>query len=205
MSSSRITYEELIAYAAGELPPDAQARVAAHVQNDPDAARTVALFRRVVDVARADDSVAPPPATMQAAQALFREQQARRQTNWLANLKRLVADLVADTRLQTARVGLRGGPATYQLSYESDLADVDLEIERPPTPTQPWRLRGHVSPHGVQRAEAVALTACGTFEPLTLAEPDEHGTFALTTASGRFDVFVSLREAVLVLPAVEVE
>lgn len=64
---TRPSDETLMAFADGALPPDEHARVAALIDNDPEARATVELYRRSSSMVRGayDDALrAPPPATI---------------------------------------------------------------------------------------------------------------------------------------------
>lgn len=200
------TYEQLLAYAAGGLSPAEAALIAAYLAQHAQAAETVRLYQLAHGTLRADDTVSPPDATLAAAQALFREQQARRpQVSWLAGLRQVVAGLVFDSRQQVALAGLRGQHAGYQLTFESDLADVDLEVTPTDGPTAPRSVRGQIAPHADVRVTHVTLTASDSGETRASAEADEGGMFNLTIAPGRFDLYVAVDGSVLVLSDVEIE
>lgn len=201
MPTQPITYEQLVAYAAGELEPALIPMVESHVAIDPEAAETVRLYRQVRATGRTDDSIAPPTATLEAAKALMAERLARRpRVGLLESLKRIVAELAFDSRPRLAVAGLRGATESYQLSFECPAATVDLEVERFVDGGQVrFRLMGQVTPTSDAAVGTVALSAPGAFEPIATTDADERGVFSMTTQPGRFDVLVMVDDAVIVL------
>lgn len=200
------TYEQLLAYAAGDLSPAEADQIAAYLARHPQAAETVRLYRLTRGTLQADDTVRPPEATLAASRALFREQQARRpQVSWLAGLRQVVAALVFDSREQVALAGLRGRHDGYQLTFESDLADVDLEVTPTDGPQAPRSVRGQVAPHADVQVTHVTLTAPDSGEARASAEADESGMFNFIIAPGHFDLYVAVNGSVLVLSDVEIE
>ncbi len=205
MAKHRIPYERLLAYAAGELSGNEAAEVQAALASDSELAATVERLCTVIPLMRTDDSQDAPPETITAAKALFRAPRGLERPSWLEQLRRIVGALTFDSRPQVALAGLRGRSDTYQLTYESAPADVELEVAVDSTDRAHRCVRGQVSAHGEVGADAVALTAAGTLKPLALAIPDAHGVFRLVIPPGRFDLFVSLRESMVVLSNVEIE
>jgi hypothetical protein len=139
---------------------------------------------------------------------LFRERAVRArasQSGWLAELKRIVAALVFDSRAQAALPGVRGRAEAYQLSFESDLADVDLEISPPESPAAARTIRGQVAPRTADRPGAAALVPAGTPQPVATVEPDAHGMFTVLAEPGHYELLIRLGDRLLVLPHVLVE
>lgn len=202
MSNSRLTFELLLAYAAGELTPGQAAEVAAKLAADPEAARRAAQIRATIEALRTDDTQPAPPATRAAAVQLFRPRgPVASAPGLIANLRRIVADLVFDSRAQPALAGLRGAGRSYQLSYTSEPADVDLDVT---AEAEQRQVRGQVSVTGAARAIEVRWTRAGSEQPLPGVTPDEHGAFAFRTPPGNFELQVRVGEDVVVLANLEI-
>lgn len=207
MSRQSFSYEQLAAFAAGELSVAEVSAIREYLAADAAAASTVARLQLLLTTLRTDDSQAPPADMLERAKALFRERkQVLPGESWFDAIKQVVAELVYDSRPRLALAGVRGGSGSYQLSFESDLADIDLDVEPLGEPdADQRRLIGQVSPRSDEAATKVVLARPGTTAPVHIVEPDESGMFKLTTERGKFDVLVSLPEGLVVLPAVEIQ
>lgn len=206
MNDKRLSYEELVAYAAGELDPARSAEVAALLAGDVSARRVITRLEALLALARADDSTEPPQNVAEQARALFREraQPTPAGTDWLTALRRIAAELVFDSRPRAALAGLRGATANYQLAFESELADVDLEV-RSGEGTAPRVVQGQVSVRGELPVKALAFAPAGSLEPTAHSSPDKHGMFKTELEPGKYDVFVSIQDTVVVLSDVVIE
>lgn len=198
-------FDELVAYAAGRLLDDAAGRVAALIQADPSAAAVVARYRKIVETARNDDSVPVPTALLEQAKQLFRERRVPTQQTegLLAALVRVVAELVFDGRRQPALAGLRGGRTGYQLSYESEMADIDLEITH--SGEKSCRVMGQISPREQVAIQAITLTPAAETRTVASGTPDDSGVFELTVAPGTYDIQIRLPGSIVVLQEIEIE
>lgn len=204
MHDAKVTYEQLIQFAAGELSGAEQQRVAAFVQNSPQAAATVAAFRHAAEALRTDASVAPPAETLARAKQLFATRpQPAAAPSWLERAQRLLASLVFDSRPQAALAGVRGAGSGFQLAFESTVADVDLSAE--PSADDTWRLMGQVTPRSGVGVVELVITLHGTLAPIRTVSTDEHGVFTLEIPPGNFDVFVAVQNTVVVLQNVDLE
>ncbi len=210
MAFSNSTYDRLVAFAAGELSGTAAAEVEAIAARDPEAAAVIRRFRLAVETGRRDDSVAPPADVLSRARALFASRPAPARAGLLDALRRIIAELVYDSRLQPALAGVRGVGRSRQLSFESELADIDVEIE-PLTGESPERLRvsGQIARRGGAPAAGAAplgisLAAPGSLEALSSATADPRGMFSMNAIPGRYDLLITVDDAVLVLPGVTV-
>ena len=204
MKGQPIAYETLLAYAAGELAEAEAAPVAARLAVEPEAAATVALYRAVRDTVANDDSVAPPAAFLARAKGIF-PRRPREATGPLAALRRVVATLSFDSRSGLALAGYRGGAAAgYQLAYESDAGDVDLQLEPGAAPAAPWRLLGQVGVDDETPGIRVVLAPVGAAAPAAETEADPHGVFSAQVMPGTYEMTVTLPTAVMVVPELEV-
>jgi len=207
MYTRPITDQDLMAYAAGEIEGEAARRVETRLDSDPAAARRVALYRLTADTLAGDDSVAPPPATVARAKAIFNRRPVTPRPSLIERLEAVVAQLVFDSRLQPLAVRASDASRRFQLAFEADAAEVDLQGEFLPG-AEPagdrWRLMGQVSAASSAANVEVVLTRAG--EPTTAAEThaDPGGVFAVNVSPGRYDIRVHLPAGLIVLPDVEV-
>ncbi len=193
-------YEQLIAYAAGELAGEAVGAVEQAARNDADAAATVSRFRAVADAVRTDRTEAPPAESLAAARALFRPVSS---PSLLDRVRRVIAELVYDSRRQPALVGVRGAEQGYQLCFESEFADVDLQVE-PVAGAATRRVTGQITPRGPARAATVVFSIGGEGAAVRTAAADDGGLFSVEMTAGSFELTITTADGVLVLPGVEV-
>lgn len=202
MRNHPIPYERLIAYAAGDLDGSAAAAVAAHLTVCAECAATVARFQAVGTTFRSDDSEAPPTATLARAKGLFARRRPTPDAEWL---QRVIARLTFDSRSALALSGARGVGGGYQLSFESRVADVDLELEPPEEPAAGrWQVLGQVVAHEDVPVRMVGLAPLEGTSPILQTDADASGFFTLYASPGRYDLLVSLPTALLVLPDIEI-
>jgi anti-sigma factor RsiW len=201
MPKKKVTTEMLIAYAAGELDADATARVQAVIADSPADAARLARIRATLATMRGDDSVAPSREALILAKAIFRHGQDARRTHWWQRLEQVVATLVHDSRAQPALAGYRGVGDAVQLSYESELADIDLELS--PSGTQEhaaWTVMGQVSARPPAAIVSVVLVSRSQGGAQIEIEPDEHGLFTLRADAEEYDLFIRIADKVIALP-----
>jgi anti-sigma factor RsiW len=203
MAKDDITYEMLIAYAAGELPADAVARVEAHLARFPDDAVALERIQATIQAMRADDSVDPPAKTLARAKAIFQPMERPARPSWLDRLERVVADLVFDSRTQPALAGVRGAGEAIQLAYASAVAEIDLEL-LPGAGEDPhqWTLMGQISVPTPASNMEVALVSQTEGELYAQTQPDAHGVFKLQLGPGVYDVVIRIERRTVVLPAI---
>ncbi len=211
MSNAKIKYRQLIAYAAGELPAEEAAEVQAYLAANPSAAEPVALYGQA-RAALQDDQGADPPADVVAkAKRIFAGAQSDPALGWLARLEQFIAELVFDSRAEPALAGYRGAAMTFQLSFECELASVDLEAEPlvdgnavGPDESQ-WRIMGQVDLRQPDSLIELALVEQGTGAKVADTVADEHGMFALEVKAGRYDLLLRVGDKVVVLRNIEIQ
>jgi anti-sigma factor RsiW len=210
-----IRYEDLIAFAAGELDADRAARLEAELASDPGARRTVDAFRRVAAIAASDNSVAPSADAVLRAKAVFDAAALRagRPAGWWVALERVVAALCFDSRVQPVAVRYADAGARIQLAFESDRAEIDLQAER--LAAEPgagaiapaasgaarWRLTGQIAGERLGSCRVVLLDADGAAVDETMT--DERGMFIFDVESGRYELGFAVDGGLLVAPALE--
>ncbi len=211
MSSAKVNYEQLIAYAAGELSPEQAAQVQAYLRANPRAGDPIALYKQAQAAVQTDQSAAPPAELVAKAKAIFATSPSELAATWLDHLQQLIADLVFDSRAQPALAGYRGPATTFQLSFECDAANIDLEAEPivgvGATPSEPaqWRIMGQVDWQGASSPAQIAMVDPGTENRVAEAIADEHGMFNLEAPAGRYDVLVQVDDKVVVLRNIEIQ
>lgn len=210
MTEPRITDEQLLAFAAGELSGFQAARVEEYLHSNAEAAATVALYRLVQQRYAEDDSVAPSTSAIARVRAIFARhavQSAR--TNWLQAVDRLIAKLIFDSRLHTAAVRYADTGQRINLTYQAESAEIDVQAERQ-TPvgdgdhSERWQLLGQVSPPPASGKAKIALAVQGAALPIAEVQADDRGAFALQAMPGRYDLYVQLDERVVVIPNLDI-
>lgn len=201
-----VAYEQLIAFAAGELADRRAADVADHLKTCRSCAGTVARYRSVASTVAADRA-APSAAAVARAKAIF-PRRSGTATAPLAVLRRVVADLAYDSRGGFALAGVRSGGGatadTHRLVYESEAGDLDLQLEPPGAADGRWRVLGQVDLNGDVPDLRVLLTAPGSDEPLAAVDADAQGIFDLSVRPGTYELRVVLPSSVLVVADLDV-
>jgi hypothetical protein len=156
MSEMEFTFEQLIAYAAGTLPGNLVASMEHYVASNPEAARSVVLYRLAQSRLASDDSIQPPSTVIEKAKNLFVTFASQRESTlgWLDAInQRVFAHLVFDSRVQAAAVRGAATADHVQLSYETESGSIDLEAHRVAdqgaaqtrTNSSLWRIMGQAS------------------------------------------------------------
>jgi hypothetical protein len=209
----KITTDQLLAYADGELDPAAAEHVEAHVQSDPEASATVERYQRMRALTAADDSIAPPAEVVERARAIFQPRtRLERAGEWLRSLEETIASLVYDSRLQPAAVRYADASQRFQLTYEVDEVEVDLQFDRAslgPAPRgdageQGWRVMGQVTSESSGSRQPVAIRRTDG-EIVAETEIDERDMFAAELTPGRYDVLIGQGERAIRLSDIELE
>lgn len=188
MAQPAVTYEQLIAFAAGALTgPDAQA-VERYVSRNADAAATVARFRLVQERVASDDSVEPSPQALARAHRIFSEHRSQPEgLGWLDAVDRFIARLIFDSRVTPMAVRSSALEQRINLTFELAEGELDLQAETVGDVETPrWRLMGQVSNAGLLRE--VALAKAGSTALIAHACADEHGAFEIEAPAGRYDL-----------------
>ncbi len=206
MKQENVTFEQLVAYASGELTGCEASTVEAYLAVLPAVARTTQRLQEVIQRLRADDTVPATPGAVRRALNLLQTPDEAPTQDWLAPL-RLFAKLVFDSRAQLAMAGYRGSAAGYQLAFESEPARVDLQIlPQDRAVGDRWRVRGQVTVRDGAELGAVTLLAQHTDTPVATAVPDQAGRFKLDSPAGVFDLRIDLDQGTrsVVAPRLEV-
>jgi anti-sigma factor RsiW len=192
MRQENVTFEQVVAYASGELTGREASTVMAYLAVLPEAARTAQRLQEVIQRLRDDDTVPGSAVAVRRALALLQSRDDVPTPDWLAPI-RLFATLVFDSRAQFAMAGYRGSAASYQLAFESEPARVDLQIlPQDGTVGDRWRVRGQVTVRDDAEVDAVTLVAEHTDTALATAVPDQAGRFKMDSVAGVFDLRIDL-------------
>ncbi len=194
MRQENITFEQLVAYASGELTGREDSMVEAYLAVLPAVARSTQRLGEVIQRLRADDTAPATPAAVRRALNLLQPLDEVPTPDWRAPI-RLFAKLVFDSRSQLAMAGYRGSAASYQLAFESGPARVDLQIlPQDRGVGERWRVRGQVTVRDGAELGAVTLVAEHTDTAVATAVPDQAGRFKLDSPAGVFDLRIDLDE-----------
>ena len=204
MAPRDIRFETLLALALRELDAAERAQVEQAVAQDPSLARTLRQIESILHIFATDDSVEPPAAVIERAKAIYRAPQTSEAPGWLAAARELIARLVFDSRLTTAVAGFRGSDDAFQLSYESELGEVDLQCE----PTldahrHAWRIMGQVTPNENLTVRRVLVVPQGAQTPVAEAPVDADGLFTVQADPGSYTLYVEIDGQVMTLPGIE--
>ena len=204
MASGNIRFETLLALALGELNASQQAEVEQALAENPALRRTLDQIRAILHVFATDDSVEPPETVVQRLKALYRAPQQAEAPGWLAAARELLARLVFDSRIAPAVAGFRGGDDAFQLSYESEAGEVDLECE-PTLDAQrhAWRIMGQVTPRGPQPVRRVLVVPQGSAQPVAEVPVDADGVFTVQADPGAYTLYIEIDGQVITLPGIE--
>jgi anti-sigma factor RsiW len=202
--SRSVTYQDLLAYAAGELSGEEAARVHKHLRTAPAGAETVRLYQTARHSLATDDSVAPPEAVATRAKSLFDRSRVAAAESLLDRAGAIVASLLFDSRLQPAAVRATTSSNRIQLAYEASAVDIDLVAEPAAeagngAAATTWRLMGQAATEDGCDGTTVALIPAGATQPLMKTQTDEHGAFVFSDVpSGRYQLHLQLEMTILV-------
>lgn len=180
------TPEQLAALALGDqVDPTLAAKA-----GEPAVAAEVARLSAILNVMKNDDTCVPPVEVVRALRERLR--QGSVVESWLQSLRKVVLELVFDSRRQMGVMGFRGGAlggeSTVTLAYsvsEGEELSVDLQIEPAggaPGGSAPhaWKIRGQIDPvpGGAPAAEVM----------LVENESEVVIASAVSEGGGRFDL-----------------
>jgi hypothetical protein len=214
MTRSNPNFEQLLAFAAGELPSQEAAQVEAQLAMSSERAATVARLRATLAAMHAERGEAPSAAAVARALAIFKPA-ADRKANWLDRVQQVVAKLIYDSRVEPARAGFRGDNDGFELTVESEVGGIELQLE-PEAAGDTWRVMGQVTVSGTRQAPThetqpaetppiqVALVPPGTRVARVQTGADEHGMFSFCATPGTYDLLVRVGDTIVVVPNVEV-
>lgn len=205
MSHPRITHQQLIAYAAGEIPGAEAEQVQAHLERDAEAARTVRCYRLASQTILEDSGADPPTEALQRARSIFDPTVHASDRQSLAeHIGNLIAQLIFDSRAQPALAGLRGQATSFQMTWrlapESEM-ELDLQAELTDAPGgERWQLVGQVTSRDPIGPLTVNLCREGSTVAVHSVDADERGSFVLRVEPGIYDLHMDLPGGHTVVP-----
>ncbi len=210
MSHPRITHQQLIAFAAGEIQGADAEQVQAHIDRDADAARTVRCYRLARQTVLEDNGVDPPPEALERARSIFDPTIHGSDRQSLAEcVGGLIAQLIFDSRAQPALAGLRGQATSFQMTWrlapESGM-ELDLQAELTDVPGEErWQLVGQLTSRDPIGSLTVNLCHAGSIAAVYSVEADERGSFVLRVEPGPYDLHLHLPGGHTVVPNIRLE
>lgn len=199
------TFEQVIDYLDGKLPPADAARVNAHLAGDCAAcAETRAWYEHVCALAASDDSVAPPSWVFKRAVRIF---DTARRPKMVERIGEAIARLVFDSFARPQLAGIRSTEtANRQLLYRA--ADYSIDLQVAPASEARADLVGQVLREGEETFESVAhlwLTVARGSEPFYSTVTDERGEFKINGMTyGTYDLRIELANGRITIPEVPV-
>lgn len=202
MDTPRVTFDDLVKLANGELDAGRAAVAEAHLaQNHVDRAAFERVRLALATFRRDREEAAPAglPATLY---SIFKPERVQSRPGWLAAIRAIGADLIFDSRTASATVGFRSAAEAVQLSFSSPAASIDIQVD-----VGSSRDRRHVMGQ-------VAASAAAPFDVLVLddggavaaqATTDVHGVFSMALAPGTYDLIVHVGSEALLLADVAIE
>ncbi|RMF75709.1 MAG: hypothetical protein D6744_13115 [Planctomycetota bacterium] len=204
----QFSFDDLIHYAAGDLDETTSAAVEAYLRGA--GARHAGDIRRIraaIQTMRTDDSRDPSPAAIERYKAIFKRAAATNQPeSWLEGAVRVVASLLFDSRSAPATAGYRGAGQAVQLAFESDAADIEMELE----PVEGsdgarWHVTGQVTTDEPPNIVRIGCCRPGEETPVVVAAADPHGGFSFEIERGAYNLIVRVDDRVVVIEDFRVE
>ena len=205
---SNVSYDQVIAYAAGEGGPDQAAAIEAWLDRHPEATATVNRYRSARQTLRTDDGVDPPAEALRRARALFETGRAAAPAWMGESVIQAIATLIFDSRRAPAPAGLRGPVVSFQMTYElSGVVPGELDLHAEPTgggDTRSWRLIGQIASPQATGPLRVDLCRAGSLSPIRSVDGDDRGGFVLHVEAGSYDLHLRVPHGVVVVPDIRV-
>lgn len=201
--SSHPSDERLIAYANDELRGDDATAIADHVIGCTGCAGTVARFRMVRDFLRSDAQYAPPAALISRTKALFTKPEEAPARDFLAPLRRIIADLVFDSGggLTPALAGFRGTGERHR-TFEAGSIEIDLQTS-PVATDEVWRILGQIASDRDREPASLAFVPDGSDSAVVTVTSDENGMFQAQLPAGTYELAIRFPDLEIIVPRLE--
>ncbi|MDX2118854.1 MAG: hypothetical protein SFY96_11785 [Planctomycetota bacterium] len=187
MASDRISMEELIGLATGEMSQADAARLLTVLPSDPGAIDRLADVRAALDAIRASQTP--------------RVELVDRVKAWMTTLQPAsAADVIAELLFDSAAgpvSGYRGALAERHVMYRVGDAELDLQITAESAPEGMCRIVGQLDAQGPTVPSMVELFALDATTGSTASEPSARavigvtGGFTLLAPAGRYELHLS--------------
>jgi anti-sigma factor RsiW len=190
MTSDHPTFDQLADLAGGQLPPEAQAQMQAHIVTCQACAADLTWLENIIDVMRLAGAERPPPAAAAHVRALLRTHR--------TPPKRNVATLRFDSARSPLAAGMRTDPSDErQLVLAADPFTIDLHL----APAEDrWAVNGQIL--GPTTSGAIELASSSEVFHADLTDFCE---FALALVpTGRYALTVRLTDIEIFFPELEV-
>lgn len=204
-----ISNEDLVALALGELDPTRRTEVEARIAASPAAARTLASVTLAVQTMRTDDSIAPPADIVQRVLGLIRAAAPTQPSlmdvagHAADRVREFLCTLVRDTLTEPALAGFRGTTESRHLSFECEIAEIDLQVS--PTDNDTRRtIRGQVAPLNDDIVAGIAWRSTRTGSAEQEIPADESGIFVLECPVGVYELSARVGNSVVRIPPISV-
>lgn len=202
---STIGFEQLLAYAAGELDPRSAGELERQLAASPVDADVFRRLKSAIETMRRDDTVAPPAEVIARARAIFERSSVTARRGWFAGVREVIAALVYDSRLTPGVVGFRSTGAPTMLTYSAEGAEIDIQIEPAQSDRGESRIMGQVTA-GALPAGARAELLCEDGQAVQCsAAIDSHGVFMLAAPAGRYVLGIRCGETAFILDDLEID
>lgn len=195
MSAIEVTFEQIVAYASGDMDAAQAAQIEKLVQSNPTYVRQLARIQTILGTFRTHLDTEPSAGALHRAFAAAAKAPAAE--GWISRLGAIIAKCIFDSRLQPA-LGLRGAADTVQLSFEGELADVDLELTR--DATNHWSLMGHVATRSGEPVEEIAIGMSGAATPEWTVSPNAQGVFRLQLSPASYELVLRRGADAMMIP-----
>ena len=205
MAAYDVTQADLMAFVMGDSSASDAARIEQAIAGSAALADEAARLRLIFRVLSSEAVNTPPDAVKQRVFSLLGERKSSLIESILSGVRAAIATLSFDSRAVPALAGFRSASEAVELSFESELGEVDLRLE--PTMIQGverWRAVGQLAatrePSGPATVSFVRSDAA--VEPICTTT-DVHGAFQQQLEGGCYDVIIRLDDRALVLSDLE--
>lgn len=204
-----VSNEEIISLALDEIDGERRAEVAGRIAASPDASRTLAAVTIAVQTMRADDSISPPGEVVQRVLGLMRSG-VRVRTSLMdvagqvaEQVREFLCTLVRDTQSEPALAGFRGTTESRHLSFECEIAEIDVQVSRGEGEAR-RTIRGQVASLTDDTVGRIAWRSTLTGAAEREIAADESGVFVLECPVGVYELSARVGGSVVRIPPISV-
>jgi hypothetical protein len=205
MTETNELFENLVAYAVGELNAEEVRSVERRLADSPSLRADLDAIRQFLKTMREDDTVMPQEHLIQRVLRIFDQNNVHNSSSTLERTGRFIAQLIFDSRAQPTLSGFRGRGEGYHLMYASEVGEVDLQVTRDSAASSKLlEIRGQVSAADAHPT-LIHLARRGDEETIREAYTDQQGTFRFDTQPGWYDLRIEFAEKTLLVEDVHIE
>jgi hypothetical protein len=184
MASVRITIEQLVSLAAGELAPAEAAKLQAAANADADTASELIRLRTILD-------------TLSTSTAQPNQLVVDRVKGWMTSLpfasntaQDILAELLFDSQAGPL-AGYRGALAERHLMFKAGDAELDIQMTSEPDSEGQWEIVGQLDAQGPTIPSMVELLGTSGDEPVARTMIGLNGNFSLRVSAGSYSLRIS--------------